>query len=137
MIWISLFPDLTFVIAFAAGPTLHPYSYLLARMEIDNSVGAVTEHGTIDFVCLIIQSIFVSPYPALDAFMGEALRPTSSLTGQIVEVVVFCSLRFVQGYLISLILKLVGMLRTLGAAEFAGLDPVEVHTQGSRRHSSL
>jgi ammonia channel protein AmtB len=62
--------------------------------------------------------------------MGDAVRPTISLTGQIVGAVVFFLLGFVPGYVVSLILKGLGMLRTPEAAELAGLDPVKVPAQG-------
>ena len=124
------FPGLAFIIAFAAGVILQPCANILERMGIDDAVGAVTVHGTIGLFGLIMLGVFASGYPALDAFMGDAVRPTISLTGQIVGAVVFFLLGFVPGYVVSLILKGLGMLRTPEAAELAGLDPVKVPAQG-------
>ena len=124
------FPGLAFIIAFAAGVILQPCANILERMGIDDAVGAVTVHGTIGLFGLIMLGVFASGYPTLDAFMGDAVRPTISLTGQIVGAVVFFLLGFVPGYVVSLILKGLGMLRTPEAAELAGLDPVKVPAQG-------
>ena len=87
------------------------------RRGIDDAVGAVTVHGTIGLFGLIMLGVFASGYPALDI----ENPPTISLIGQIVGAIVFFLLGFVPGYVVSLILKGLGMLRTL-RAEIAGLD---------------
>jgi ammonia channel protein AmtB len=46
--------------------------------------------------------------------------------GQIVGAVVFFLLGFVPGYVCSLILKMLGLLRVPAGAEEHGLDPVKV-----------
>ena len=93
---------------------------------IDDAEGAVTVHGTIGLFGLIILGIFANGFPAL----GGDNAPTISLVGQIVGAIVFFLLGFVPGYVTSLILKSLGMLRTPEAAELAGLDPVKVPAQG-------
>jgi Amt family ammonium transporter len=50
--------------------------------------------------------------------------------GQIVGAIVFFLLGFVPGYVVSLILKKVGMLRIPRGAEEAGMDLVKVPGQG-------
>ena len=72
-------------------------------MGIDDAVGAVTVHGTIGLFGLVMLGVFVSGNPALDTFMGDAKRPTISLTGQIFCAVLFFLLRSVPGYVVSLI----------------------------------
>ena len=124
------FPGLAFIIAFTAGAILQPCAKILERMGIDDAVGAVTVHGTIGLFCVIMLGVFASGYPALDALMGDVARPTVSLQGQLVGAIVFFLLGFVPGYLISLVLKGLGMLRTPEKAELAGLDPVKVPAQG-------
>ena len=119
------FPGLAFIIAFVAGVILQPCAAWLERRGIDDAVGAVTVHGTIGLFGLIMLGVFASGYPALDI----ENPPTISLIGQIVGAVVFFLLGFVPGYVVSLILKGLGMLRTPEAAEIAGLDPVKVPAQ--------
>lgn len=124
------FPALAFVIAFVAGVILKPCATWLENRGIDDAVGAVTVHGTIGLYGLVMVGVFASGYPALDAFMGDEVRPTISFVGQLVGAIVFFLLGFVPGYVVSLILKGLGMLRTPEAAEIAGLDPTKVPAQG-------
>lgn len=119
------FPGLAFIIAFVAGVILQPCAAWLERRGIDDAVGAVTVHGTIGLFGLIMLGVFASGYPALDI----ENPPTISLIGQIVGAIVFFLLGFVPGYVVSLILKGLGMLRTPEAAEISGLDPVKVPAQ--------
>ena len=70
--------------------------------------------------------VFASGYPALQ---GEGVA-TVSLVGQIVGAITFFLVGFVPGYVCSLILKMLGMLRVPEAAEIAGLDPVKVRNRG-------
>ena len=51
---------------------------------------------------------------------------TISLMGQAVGAVVMFLLGFVPGYVVSLILRMMGILRVGEAAEMAGLDPTKV-----------
>jgi len=119
------FPGLAFIIAFVAGVILQPCAAWLERRGIDDAVGAVTVHGTIGLFGLIMLGVFASGYPALDIENPQTL----SLIGKIVGAIVFFLLGFVPGYVVSLILKGLGMLRTPEAAEIAGLDPVKVPAQ--------
>ena len=120
------FPGLAFIIAFGAGVILQPCAVWLEKRGIDDAVGAVTVHGTIGLYGLIALGIFASGYPALQ---GEG-APTISLVGQVVGAVVFFLLGFVPGYVVSLILNMLGMLRTPEVAEILGLDPTKVPAQG-------
>lgn len=117
-------PGLTFIIAMGAGLLLSPAAAMLERMGIDDAVGAVTVHGTIGVYGVIALGVFASGYPALQGAAGEA--PTISLIGQIMGAVVFFLLGFVPGYVCSLILKMLGLLRVPENAEEHGLDPVKV-----------
>jgi len=119
------FPGLAFIIAFGAGVILQPCAVWLEKRGIDDAVGAVTVHGTIGLYGLIALGVFASGYPALQ---GEGVA-TVSLVGQIVGAIVFFLLGFVPGYVVSLILNGLGMLRTPEAAEKAGLDPTKVPAQ--------
>ena len=44
-----------------------------------NALGAVTAHGTLGLFGVIMLGVFVSGYPALDAFIGDGVRLTVSL----------------------------------------------------------
>lgn len=122
------YPGLAFVIAFSAGIILKPCADFLENRGIDDAVGAVTVHGTIGLYGLIMLGIWGAGFPAL---LGDAgTVPTISLVGQIVGAVVFFLLGFVPGYVVSLILKMVGMLRIPEGAERAGMDLVKVPAKG-------
>ncbi|QGX98826.1 ammonium transporter [Roseovarius faecimaris] len=118
-------PSLTFIIAFSAGILLKPAATILENMGIDDAVGAVTVHGTMGIYGLVLLGIFGSGYPAL---LGEG-APTVSFVGQLVGAVVFIAIGLITGYVTSLILKMLGMLRVPAAAEELGLDTVKVPAQ--------
>ncbi|WP_422027477.1 ammonium transporter [Roseovarius sp.] len=119
------FPSITFVIAMVAGLMLKPAATFLESFGIDDAVGAVTVHGTMGVLGMLMLGILGSGYPAL---LGEN-APTVSIVGQLVGTVVFVAIGFISGYAGSLILKMVGMLRVPEAAEIAGLDTVKVPAQ--------
>jgi ammonia channel protein AmtB len=118
-------PSLTFLIAVSAGLLLKPAATMLENMGIDDAVGAVTVHGTMGIYGMLLLGIFGSGYPALTG----AEAPTVSFVGQLVGIVVFVAVGFVTGFVSSLILKMVGMLRVPESAEIAGLDTVKVPAQ--------
>jgi ammonia channel protein AmtB len=118
-------PSLTMIIAFSAGFLLKPAATILENMGIDDAVGAVTVHGTMGIYGMLLLGIFGSGYPAL---LG-ADAPTVSFMGQLVGAVMFIIIGFSTGFVCSLILKVLGMLRVPAAAEEAGLDTVKVPAQ--------
>lgn len=120
------YPALAFIIAFSAGLILAPAAAWLERRGIDDAVGAVTVHGTIGLYGVVMLGVFASGYPALQ---GEGVA-TINLFGQIVGAVVFFLCGFVPGYVVSYILKGLGMLRVPEGAEIAGMDTVKVPAQG-------
>ena len=46
---------------------------------MSDAVGALTVHGTLGLFGVIMLGVFVSGYPALDAFIGDGVRLTVSL----------------------------------------------------------
>jgi len=118
------FPAVTFIVAFVAGLILKPAANILESLGIDDAVGAVTVHGTIGLYGVVALGIFGAGYPALQGAAGEVA--TVSFLGQLVGAIVFGLVGFVPGYLVSLLLGWLGMLRTPEAAELAGLDPAKV-----------
>ncbi len=119
------FPSLAFIIAFGAGYLLKPAADVLERMGIDDAVSAVSVHGTMGIYGLLMLGIMANGYPAL---LDEGAA-TISFMGQLVGAVVFVVLGFVTGYVPSLILKKLDMLRVPAAAEELGLDTVKVPSQ--------
>ncbi len=118
------FPATTFIVAFVAGVILRPAADILESLGIDDAVGAVTVHGTIGIYGVIALGIFGAGYPALQGAAGEVA--TISFLGQLVGAGVFVLLGLIPGYVVSLLLSGLGMLRTPEPAELAGLDPVKV-----------
>ena len=117
-------PALAFVVAFGAGALLKPAASILEKAGIDDAVGAVTVHGTIGIYGMLAFGIFGAGLPALQGDAGTV--PTVSFMGQLVGSVVFILLGLVPGYVVSLILKMCGLLRVGEQAEILGLDPVKV-----------
>ncbi len=118
-------PPLAFAVAFGAGALLKPAAGVLERFGIDDAVGAVTVHGTIGIYGLVLFGFLGWGYPALASEGAAVVNPV----GQIVGAVVFIALGLIPGYLASLILKSVGMLRVSEQAEKDGLDPTKVPAQ--------
>ena len=119
------FPALAFIVAIVAGLLLRPAARMLEAFGIDDAVGAVTVHGTIGVYGMVVFGVFAQGYPAL--FIDNA--PTVSILGQLVGAIVTSLCGFIPGYLLSLGLSGLGMLRTPEAAEIAGLDTTKVPAQ--------
>lgn len=117
-------PPLAFAIGFVGGAIMKPSAQFLEKMGIDDAVGAVTVHGTLGLWGLLAVGIFASGYPALGGPASETVY--ISFFGQLVGAVVMALLGFIPGYVGSLILKSVGLLRVGEAAELKGLDPTKV-----------
>jgi ammonia channel protein AmtB len=125
-------PPLAFSVAFGAGILLKPAAGVLEKMGIDDAVGAVTVHGTIGIYGMLMFGIWGAGLPALQGAAGDV--PTVSFMGQLVGSVVFILLGLVPGYIVSLVLKMCGLLRVGEAAEIAGLDmskvPIQAYPEG-------
>ncbi|MEL6289006.1 MAG: ammonium transporter [Pseudomonadota bacterium] len=116
-------PPLAFAVGFV-GACMMPASYrFFEKLGIDDAVGAVTVHGTLGLWGVISVGIFAMGYPALQ---GDAGVVQISFVGQLVGAVVMFLLGFVPGYVVSLVLRAIGLLRVGEAAELAGLDPTKV-----------
>ena len=72
--------------------------------------------------------VWGSGYPSLQGVAGEV--PTISFVGQVIGAGVFFLVGFVPGYVVSYILKMLGMLRVREGAELAGMDLVKVPAEG-------
>jgi ammonia channel protein AmtB len=122
------FPSQIIIIAILAGIILKPCADFLESFGIDDAVGAVTVHGTIGIFGVLMLGVMASGYPALDAYAPEGVA-TITLWGQFVGSIVFILLGIVPGYIVSAILKSLGMLRVPDAVQEKGLDVVKVPAQ--------
>jgi Amt family ammonium transporter len=124
-------PPLAFVIAFAGGVIMPYAARFIEKMGIDDAVGAVTVHGVLGIWGVMAVGIFASGYPALQGDAGVAV---TSFMGQFVGMICMALVGFVPGYLISLIMKMMSVLRVDEKAEIAGLDrtkvPVAAYPEG-------
>lgn len=112
-------PPAAFAIAFIGCGFIMPFAAKqIEKMGIDDAVGAVTVHGVLGVWGVVAVGIFASGYPGTTA-EGAAV---TSLFGQIGGAVVLALVGFIPGYLISLLLKVMGVLRASEAVERAGLD---------------
>ena len=122
------FPSQIIVVSLIAGVILKPCANILESFGIDDAVGAVTVHGTIGIFGVLMLGVFATGMPGLDAFAPEGTA-TVSFVGQLVGSVVFILLGIVPGYIVSAILKAMGMLRVPDSVQVKGLDVVKVPAQ--------
>ena len=120
-------PPLAFAVGFIGGAIMQPAAKMLESFKIDDAVGAVTVHGTLGAWGVLAVGIFASGYPSLQGPAAEV--PHISFVGQLMGMIVMLLIGLVPGYICSLILNMLGLLRVGEAAERAGLDPVKVPNQ--------
>jgi Amt family ammonium transporter len=114
------YPPLAFVLALVGGGLIKPIGDLLEnRLKIDDAVGAFAVHAGAGTWGIIALGIFASGYPHIDA-------PATSLAGQLGGAAVMTVLGFGSGFLASLGLKKLGLLRSAPEAELLGLDAAEL-----------
>ena len=115
-------PPMAFVIAAIGGSIMPLAARVVEKMRIDDAVGAVALHGVVGVWGVVAVGIFASGYPALTV-EGS---PTITLYGQVIGAIVMIALGFIPGYVVSLVLKGLGLLRVPKEAELLGLDKVKV-----------
>ncbi|ADZ89694.1 ammonium transporter [Marinomonas mediterranea] len=113
-------PALAFIIATSMGFIAVKVAKALEKAGIDDAVGAVTVHGFVGFVAVILVGVFAGGTPNVGG------NPEISLYGQTVAAVVMAVVGFLPGYLISYALKKANMLRVPDKAEDLGIDEVEI-----------
>jgi ammonium transporter, Amt family len=107
---------LTAVMAVFAG------NWIETKARVDDAVGAVAVHGVCGFLGMLWVGVFAAGYPT------GINNVESSIGGQLMGMMTFLPLGFLSGYVASLILKKLGVLRVPAAVELAGLDPVSYGT---------
>ena len=117
-------PPMAFAIGFVGACIMPVSAKFLERLGIDDAVGAVTVHGTVGLWGVLAAGIFAAGYPAHQGDAGSVA--TIGLVGQAVGASVMAGCGFVPGYVLSLVLRMLGLLRVPESAEIAGLDRVKV-----------
>jgi len=101
---------------------VHAGNWIETRMRVDDAVGAVAVHGVAGFLGMLWVGVFAAGYPT------GINNVESSIGGQLMGMATFLPLGFLSGYVASLVLKRLGVLRVPAAVELAGLDIVEYGT---------
>jgi ammonia channel protein AmtB len=114
------YPPLAFALGFFGGVTAPIVAAVLEKLRIDDAVGAVAVHGYAGFWGVLAVGLFASGYPNMNDM------PPVSLQGQFVGGVVLAALGFFPGYLVSLLLNVLGLLRVPPSSEILGLDKTKV-----------
>ncbi|MEM6623282.1 MAG: ammonium transporter [Pseudomonadota bacterium] len=113
-------PPLAFLLGLCGG-IIAPIGakWLENTFKIDDAVGAVSVHGFAGAFGVVAFGIFAAGYPNGD-------YPDTNLLGQVIGAVAMALLGFIPGYVVSLVLKLVGLLRIPEHVEIMGMDLAEV-----------
>lgn len=114
------YPPMAFLIALVAS-SVAPLidKFITNKFKLDDAVGAFAVHGVSGMIGLVALGIFAAGYPNVNG-------PEISFMGQLNSALVMAALGFIPGYVVSLALAKMGMLRVPPKAEIAGLDLVEV-----------
>jgi ammonia channel protein AmtB len=116
-------PTMAYLIAMlTAAMVFYAGSWIETKMRVDDAVGAVAVHGVAGFLGMLWVGIFAAGYPT------GINNVESSIGGQLMGMATFLPLGFLSGYVASLILKKLGVLRVPAAVELEGLDLVEYGT---------
>jgi ammonia channel protein AmtB len=94
-------------------------TYIEKKLRLDDAVGAVAVHGVCGFYGVFLVGIFAGGYPT------GINNVESSMGGQLMGMMAFLPLAFLPGYLISLALKRMNLLRVPPEVELEGLDMAE------------
>jgi ammonia channel protein AmtB len=86
---------------------------------VDDVVGAVAVHGVSGFLGVLWVGVFAAGYPT------GVNNVDSSIGGQLIGMATFLPLGFLSGWVASLILRKLNLLRVPPEVELAGLDTVE------------
>jgi len=117
-------PPMAFAAGFAGAAMMKPIAGWIQGLGIDDAVGAFTIHGALGLWGVLAVGIFASGYPGLQGDAGTIA--STSFIGQALGALMMALCGFVPGYGLSLIMKMMGVLRVGEAAELAGLDPSKV-----------
>ena len=114
------YPPFAFAIGFFGAFTAPIVAKMIEKAGIDDAVAAVAVHGYGGLWGVIACGLFASGYPNINDM------PPISLMGQLVGAGVFLALGFGSGFVLSLVLKMFGLLRVPPNSEILGLDKTKV-----------
>ncbi|WP_217708451.1 ammonium transporter [Metabacillus schmidteae] len=112
-------PALAFLIAISGGIICALIGNYLERKKIDDPVGAIAVHGFAGIWSVLAVGIFASGYPNING-------PEISFLGQLICAVIIIALGIIPGYVISLVMKKMNVLRIPEQAEIIGIDLAEI-----------
>jgi ammonia channel protein AmtB len=113
-------PTLGYLLAMVtAALTVYVGSWMEKKMRVDDVVGAVAVHGFAGFLGVLWVGVFAAGYPT------GLNNVDSSIGGQLIGIATFLPLGFLSGFVASLILKKLNLLRVPPEVELAGLDVAE------------
>src|SRR5215216_5306198 len=116
-------PTLGYLLAaVTAALTFYVGQWIEQKMRVDDAVGAVAVHGVSGFLGMLWVGIFAAGYPT------GLNNVESSIGGQLMGMATFLPLGFLSGWVASLILNKLHLLRVPAAVELEGLDLVEYGT---------
>ncbi len=115
-------PSLAYLLSFSGAiVAVWAGTWIERKLRLDDAVGAVAVHGVTGFYGLFLVGIFAGGYPT------GINNIESSFGGQLVGIMTFIPLAFLPGYLASLALKKLNLLRVPPEVELEGLDMAEFH----------
>jgi ammonia channel protein AmtB len=114
------YPPLAFAIGFFGAFMAPIVAKLVEKAGIDDAVAAVAVHGWGGLWGVVACGLFAAGYPNINDM------PPVSLIGQLVGAGVFVALGFGSGFVLSLVLKMFGLLRVPPNSEILGLDKTKV-----------
>ena len=126
-------PTLAYLLAIAsAAMAVYMGNWIEKKMRVDDVVGAVAVHGGMGFLGMLWVGVFAAGYPT------GVNNVDSSIGGQLIGMATFLPLGFLSGYVASLVLKKLNLLRVPPEVELEGLDVAEyeprpVPARGCRR----
>ena len=113
-------PTLAYLLAIVSA-TLVVYAgnWVEKKMRVDDVVGAVAVHGVAGFLGMLWVGIFAAGYPT------GLNNVDSSIGGQLIGMATFLPLGFLSGWVASLVLRKLNLLRVPPEVEMQGLDVSE------------
>ncbi len=113
-------PTLAYLLAIVSA-TLVVYAgnWIEKKMRVDDVVGAVAVHGVAGFLGMLWVGIFAAGYPT------GLNNVDSSIGGQLIGMATFLPLGFLSGWVASLVLRKLNLLRVPPEVEVQGLDVSE------------
>jgi ammonia channel protein AmtB len=113
-------PSLAYLLSISGGMVaVWAGTFIEKKLRLDDAVGAIAVHGVCGFYGVLLVGIFAGGYPT------GINNVESSFGGQLMGMMAFLPLAFLPGYLISLLLKKLNLLRVPPEVELEGLDMAE------------